>query len=253
MVGVNMETNRENSKELLLVVDDDQEIRDLLAAYLERHNFLVHKAANGEEMFALLPQHVYSLVVLDIMLPGEDGRALGRKLRSFSKVPLIFLTALGESQDKVTGLELGADDYIVKPFQPRELLARIRAVLRRSEPREESATVPQNASTIYSFNGWELHLTERHLRDPDSVIVNLSGAEFRLLRLFLEHPTEVLSRDFLQEAPSMGLIDRSPFDRSLDVQICRLRSKLKDNGREARLIKTVRGDGYVFSADVTTY
>lgn len=248
-----METIKENSKESILVVDDDQEIRDLLAAYLERHNFLVHKAGSGEEMFALLQQYTYSMVVLDIMLPGEDGRVLGRKLRSFSQVPLIFLTALGESQDKVTGLELGADDYIVKPFQPRELLARIRAVLRRAEPREDNGTIPQTTPSVYAFNGWELHLTERHLRAPDSVIVNLSGAEFRLLRLFLEHPAEVLSRDFLQEAPSMGLIDRSPFDRSLDVQICRLRSKLKDNGREARLIKTVRGDGYVFSADVNAH
>ncbi len=248
-----MDTNKENVKELLMVVDDDQEIRDLLAAYLERHGFLVHKAGSGEEMFTLLGQNVYALIVLDIMLPGEDGRALCKKLRGFSQVPLIFLTALGESQDKVTGLELGADDYIVKPFQPRELLARIRAVLRRVEPVEKSIPVPQGTASVYVFNGWELHLTERHLRDPAGVIVNLSGAEFRLLRLFLEHPTEVLSRDFLQEGPSMGLIDRSPFDRSLDVQICRLRGKLKDNGREARLIKTVRGDGYVFSADVTTH
>ena len=154
----------------------------------------------------------------------------------------------------MVGLELGGDDYVVKPFQPRELLARIRAVLRRTQPGaatgETKAISAPSQVRMYRFNGWTLNLTARHLVDPTGMVVNLSGAEFRLLTLFLEHPQEVLSRDFLQEQAQGRDADRNPFDRSLDVQVCRLRARLRDNGREARLIKTVRGDGYVFTSDV---
>ena len=150
------------------------------------------------------------------------------------------------------GLEIGADDYVVKPFEPRELLARIRAVLRRSGNNTSSrADKAENQCRAYRFNGWTLDLIARHLRDPEGMVVNLSGAEFRLLQLLLEHPRQVLSREILQEQGQGREAERSPFDRSLDVQICRLRARLRDKGREGGLIKTVRGDGYVFAADVS--
>lgn len=240
----------------LLVVDDDSDIRDLLADYLRRHGFTVESAADGAEMRQKLALASFDLLVLDIMMPGEDGLSLCRELRAKSRdanepdTPVIFLTALGEATDRVVGLELGADDYVVKPFEPRELLARIRAVLRRSG--SSSPARPEAQCRTYNFNGWKLDLTARHLLDPEGMVVNLSGAEFRLLRLLLEHPRQVLSREVLQEQGQGREAERSPFDRSLDVQICRLRARLRDKGREGGLIKTVRGDGYVFAADVVS-
>ncbi len=240
----------------LLVVDDDADIRDLMADYLRQHGYRVRTAADGESMFACFEEETPDLVVLDIMMPGEDGLSLCRRLRfgeAGNSVPVIFLTALGDTTDRVVGLELGADDYVVKPFQPCELLARIRAVLRRTGRGNESGDIrPKKA---YHFSGWTLDLSARHLVTPDSVLVNLSGAEFRLLSLFLEHPQKVLSRDFLQNELQGQELERSPFDRSLDVQICRLRARLRDKGRNGvrgeQLIKTVRGDGYVFASAVT--
>jgi two-component system OmpR family response regulator len=237
-----------------LVVDDDPDIRDLLAGYLRRHGFRVSAAADGEGMMALLERSAFDLVVLDIMMPGEDGMELCRRLRSGTGdralTPVIFLTALGETMNRVAGLDLGADDYMSKPFQPRELLARIRAVLRRAGIAETARETGTPEGRAYLFDGWTLDRNARHLLDPDGVVVNLSGAEFRLLCLFLQHPHKVLSRDFLQEQAQGREVDRSPFDRSLDVQVCRLRARLRDNGREAHLIKTVRGDGYVFACSV---
>ncbi len=252
----------------ILVVDDDPDIRELLADYLQQHGYRVSRAADGAAMFAELERlatarEAVDLVVLDIMMPGEDGLSLCRRLRATSRLPVIFLTALGELPDRVAGLELGADDYLVKPFQPRELLARIRAVLRRaSGPGPEEETGEENGQTrqagaetqCYIFQGWTLDVKARHLCDEHGLIVNLSGAEFRLLRFFLEHPQEVLSRDQLQEVAQgqeAGKVDRSPFDRSIDVQVCRLRARLRDSERESRLIKTVRGDGYVLTAQVS--
>ena len=244
----------EGESATLLVVDDDPGIRDLLADYLRRHGFRVESAADGESMFTKLAAQSFDLVVLDIMMPGEDGLSLCRRLRNtqdrHATLPVIFLTALSEAADRVVGLELGGDDYVVKPFEPRELLARIRAVLRRTGQTGTISTM-RTPERAYRFDGWTLDLTARHLLDPEGVVVNLSGAEFRLLNLFLEHPREVLSRDFLQEQAQGREVDRNPFDRSLDVQVCRLRARLRDNGREARLIKTVRGDGYVFTSSVT--
>lgn len=248
-----------NEGAALLVVDDDPDIRDLLADYLRQHGFQVETASDGEAMFAALAARAFDLAVLDIMMPGQDGLELCRRLRggpeARAALPVIFLTALGEATDRVVGLELGGDDYVVKPFQPRELLARIRAVLRRARSGSAVGKVRSQASPLQvrtrRFNGWTLDLTARHLLDPSGVVVNLSGAEFRLLTLFLEHPQEVLSRDFLQDQTQGRDADRHPFDRGLDVQVCRLRARLRDNGREARLIKTVRGDGYVFTSDVS--
>lgn len=243
----------------LLLVDDDPDIRDLLADYLRQYGFHVETAADGEAMFAALASRSWDLIVLDIMMPGQDGLELCRRLRSgpapHASVPVIFLTALGEATDRVVGLELGGDDYVPKPFEPRELLARIRAILRRARAKNSAAESGAPAGPLrtraFRFNGWTLDLTARHLVDSSGMVVNLSGAEFRLLKLFVEHPQEVLSRDFLQEQAQGRDMDRSPFDRSLDVQVCRLRARLRDNGREARVIKTVRGDGYVFTSHVS--
>ena len=246
----------------LLVVDDDQDIRDLMADYLRQHGFQVRSADGGDAMFACIEEEKPDLIVLDIMMPGEDGLSLCRRLRSMdSSTPVIFLTALGDTADRVVGLELGADDYVVKPFQPRELLARIRAVLRRSgrvadAPAESGATSSGRPEKAYHFSGWTLDLSARHLIAPGGMVVNLSGAEYRLLTIFLEHPQKVLSRDFIQDELQGQETDRSPFDRSLDVQVCRLRARLRDTGdgdkgRENKLIKTVRGDGYVFTSTIT--
>ena len=246
----------------LLVVDDDQDIRDLMADYLRQHGFAVRAADGGDAMFACIEEEKPDLIVLDIMMPGEDGLSLCRRLRSMdSSTPVIFLTALGDTADRVVGLELGADDYVVKPFQPRELLARIRAVLRRSgrvadAPAESGSTPSGRPEKAYHFSGWTLDLSARHLIAPGGMVVNLSGAEYRLLTIFLEHPQKVLSRDFIQDELQGQETDRSPFDRSLDVQVCRLRARLRDTGdgdkgRENKLIKTVRGDGYVFTSTIT--
>jgi two-component system OmpR family response regulator len=243
----------------LLVVDDDQDIRTLMADYLRQHGFEVRSADGGAAMFAAIEEEKPDLIVLDIMMPGEDGLSLCRRLRAqegVSSIPVIFLTALGDTADRVAGLELGADDYVVKPFQPRELLARIRAVLRRSGGITEVAGETSRAEKAYHFSGWTLDLSARHLIAPGGMVVNLSGAEFRLLSIFLEHPQKVLSRDFIQDELQGQETDRSPFDRSLDVQVCRLRARLRDTsdgdkGRENKLIKTVRGDGYVFTSPIT--
>jgi two-component system OmpR family response regulator len=251
-----MAKNEQSSQPVrLLVVDDDEDIRVLMAEYLRQHGYAVSLAGDGAAMFEQIAEGIPDLIVLDIMMPGEDGLSLCRRLRAtegLAAVPVIFLTALGETADRVAGLELGADDYVVKPFQPRELLARIRAVLRRSgrvaeDPREEGGA---RAEKAYHFSGWTLDVVARHLIAPDGMVVNLSGAEYRLLEIFLEHPQKVLSRDYIQDMLQGQEIDRNPFDRSLDVQVCRLRARLRDNGRESRLIKTVRGDGYVLTAPV---
>ena len=219
----------------IFVVDDDPDIRELLSDYLRRHGFATSSAGDAREFFRLLPGTPCDLVVLDIMLPGADGYETFRRLRAFSAVPVIFLTALGDITNRVVGLELGADDYLAKPFEPRELLARIRTVLRRAGAPGGSGT---STARALRFAGWLL----------DRAVVHLSGAELRLLRVFLEHPQQVLSRDELLER-TQGR-DATAFDRSIDVQVSRLRVRLRDNGREARIIKTVRGDGYVLAADV---
>lgn len=232
----------------ICIVDDDAEIRELLSHCLRRHGFGVTTAADAAAFFNLLADTPCDLAVLDIMLPGADGYEIFRRLRSISPLPVIFLTALGETTDRIVGLELGADDYLTKPFEPRELLARIRTVLRRSKsasPRPES---PAPGGPV-RFAGWTLDRTARLLIAPDGLLVHLSGAEFRLLQVFLEHPRQVLSRDDLLER-TQGR-SATAFDRSIDVQISRLRLRLRDNGREARIIKTVRGDGYVLAADVS--
>ena len=225
--------------ELILLVDDDPEIRQLIGDFLAGHGFRVAEAGGGSEMDRAIAAERPALVVLDLMLPGEDGLAICRRLAASAKIPVIMLSALGEDTDRIVGLELGADDYLPKPCNPRELLARVRAVLRR---REEPA--PAGTGHVWTFGGWQLDLRRRDLRSPDGVMVALSTGEFRLLAAFLERPQRVLSRDQLLEA-ARGR-DSESFDRAIDVQISRLRKKL-GAADGAELIVTVRSEGYLFS------
>ncbi|MGH8736793.1 MAG: response regulator [Burkholderiales bacterium] len=229
-----------------LVVDDDAEIRTLLAEYLARQGFRVSLARDGREMRQMLDQNRPDIVVLDIMLPGEDGLALCRDLRARSNLPVIMLTARGEELDRIIGIEMGADDYLAKPFSPRELLARMKSILRRS--RALPASRAEGQSQRLRFAGWTLDSAARHLIAPDGVVVALSGTEFRLLTVFVEHPNRVLDRNQLMDL-TLGR-EATPLDRSIDVQVSRLRQRLQDDAREPRIIKTVRNGGYVLAASV---
>jgi two-component system OmpR family response regulator len=230
--------------EHILIVDDDAEIRALLRDYLERNGLRATAAADGRGMRAALATGRFDLVVLDLMLPGEDGLTLCRELRAHSRLPVIMLTARGEETDRVVGLEMGADDYVPKPFSPRELLARIKAVLRRTQALPPLPDRPE--ARQLRFAGWTLDLARRQLVSPAGVVVPLSGGEYRLLRIFLDHPNRVLSRDQLLEL-ARGR-EALPFDRSIDVQVGRLRRRLADEA--AALIQTVRGEGYVLASEV---
>jgi len=229
----------------ILVVDDDREIRRLLCDYLEKNSFRTTAVADGKAMRRALEAHV-DLIVLDLMLPGEDGLSLCREVRSRSQVPIIMLTALGEEVDRIVGMEVGADDYLGKPFNPRELLVRIRAVLRRAShaPRDP---LPKEVRA-YRFAGWRLDITTRTLTHENGTAAPLTGAEFRLLSILLAHPHRVLSRMQLMEL--MRGRDIDPFDRSIDVRISRLRQALGDGGRSPQIIKTIYGEGYLIGVEV---
>ena len=231
----------------ILVVDDDSEIRDLLSRFLVLQGFRVSGARDGREMRKAIEDRRIDLVVLDLMLPGEHGLTLCRNIRAVSTVPIIMLTAMVDETDRIIGLEMGADDYLAKPFHPRELLARIRAVLRRADLNRAFRPLSE-VSTRVRFAGWTLVIPQRHLESPEGVIVNLSGAEFDLLSTFAERPGRILTREQLLEVAR----GRSPrlFDRSIDVQVSRLRRKIERDPRMPTLIKTVRGGGYVFTPDV---
>jgi two-component system OmpR family response regulator len=231
----------------ILVVDDDREIRTLLADYLDANNCKTVTAGDGAVMRNILATTRVDLVVLDLTLPGEDGLTLCRNLRAQSSLPVIMLTARGTALDRILGLEMGADDYLPKPFEPRELLARIRSVLRRTQALPPNLDPPE--ADRLRFLGWVLDLTARHLVNPQGIVVALSGAEFRLLKVFLEHPNRVLNRDQLLNL-TQGR-DADPFDRSIDLMISRLRQKLGEDARSPQIVKTVRNEGYVLSASVT--
>lgn len=231
----------------LLVVDDDPGIRELTAGFLSAHGYLVAMAANGAEMRAALARERYDLVVLDVMMPGEDGLAILRSLDRATAPAIIIMSVIGEEVDRIVGLEMGADDYVAKPANPRELLARIRSVLRRKSAAVEGvATAPQRS--YLRFAGWRLDPVGRQLFDPDDVVINLSDGEFRLLLALVEHPRRVLSRDQLLDL-SRGM-NAEHFDRAIDVQISRLRRKLTRAGDSDDLIRTVRNEGYMFTNDV---
>ena len=232
----------------VLIVDDDREIRGLLAQYLEKHDFRTTAVADGREMRRILDRSHIDLLVLDLMLPGEDGLSLCRELRSRSQLPIIMLTARGEDVDRIVGLELGADDYVAKPFNPRELLGRIKAVLRRSAhaPRDPS---PESVRA-FSFGGWRLDTVSRTLTNEEGREVALSGAEYRLLAVLLGSGNRVLTRAQLTEL--LRGRDADPFDRSIDVRVSRLRQILGDDARAPQIIKTVYGEGYVIGVSVVT-
>ncbi len=236
-----------NTKDHVLVVDDDAEIRELLKTYLKKHGLQATTATDGKDMWRVLETTSIDIIVLDIMMPGEDGLSLCRKLSADKKIPVIMLTALGEETDRIIGLEIGADDYLAKPFNPRELLARINSVLRRSRAYPEGNEKPADAEKLY-FSTWTLDTVARHLISDDKVVVPLSGGEYRLLQIFLDRPNRILSRDQLLEFLSGK--QATPYDRSIDVQVGRLRKRLNDDSREPKLIKTVRSAGYVFTEKV---
>lgn len=233
----------------LLIVDDDREIRELLGTYLRKNGFRVSLAANGRQMRSELELAQVDLIVLDLMLPGEDGLSLCRDLRAgrHKAIPILMLTARNEETDRVVGLEMGADDYLTKPFAARELVARVRAILRRTRMLPPNMRVTEGV-TMLGFGDWRLDTTARHLLAADGAMVSLSGAEYRLLRVFLDHPQRVLNRDQLLNL-TQGR-NAELFDRSIDLLVSRLRQRLSDDVREPRYIKTVRNEGYVFCAEV---
>ena len=230
----------ETTSASVLVVDDDPGMRSLLEAYLGDSGFSVETAMDGVAMWQALERGMPDAIVLDLMMPGEDGLTLARRLRSESNVPILMLSARGEEIDRVVGLEMGADDYLAKPFSPRELLARLRALLRRSQaPRE-----PEPAAAHSGFGPYQLDV-DSHRLTRDGAEVKLSSAEFDLLRIFVEHPLRVMSRDTLIDM--LKGYERDPFDRSVDTRVTRLRRKIEPSPGEPVYIRTVRGEGYLFN------
>jgi two-component system OmpR family response regulator len=237
-----------------LIVDDDAEICALVRQFLEPHGFRVTAASDGQSMRALLGKEPVDLIILDLMLPGDNGLMLCRELRAASRVPIIFLTAVNSEADRVVGLELGADDYLSKPFSTRELLARVRAVLRRVGPATLEAAFAGDANEVapagrcLRFSGWTLDTGRRQLVSPDGVLVDLSGGDYELLLAFLRRPHIVLTRDQLLDITRGRAA--GPFDRAIDVQVGRLRRKIEADPKNPTLIKTVRGGGYVLASAV---
>jgi DNA-binding response OmpR family regulator len=233
----------------VLVVDDDATVRDLVAEYLGDHDMRVSALASGHELFATLEREAIDLILLDLRLPGEDGMQLARAVRERATVPIVLLTGRTEEADRVMGLELGADDYVTKPFSPRELLARVRAVLRRYQVQ---ATLPERDNTrrAFRFAGWELNLRTRRLLSPDGSAVELSNGEFSLLSALCRAPQRVLSRD--QLLSMSRLHEAEVYDRTIDVQVRRLRLKLERDPAHPNLLLTERGAGYRFDCEVET-
>jgi two-component system OmpR family response regulator len=231
----------------VLIVDDDKELRALLSTFLARNGFRVTGAENGTAMMRTLDTARIDLIILDIMMPGEDGLSLCRRLRASGTIPIIMLTAVGNEVDRVVGLEMGADDYLPKPFSTRELLARIRAVLRRSALPQPGS--PAGSGRTFEFAGWRLDVTHRQLRSPENALVDLRAAEFDLLLALVERPQHVLTRDQLLDLARGRAAEA--FDRSIDVHISRLRHRIEVDPKEPEFIKTVRSGGYVFAAPVT--
>jgi DNA-binding response OmpR family regulator len=244
--GSSMSTASESPKPHILIVDDDSEIRDLLSRFLSKHDFRVTTAKDGREMRQALSDWSFDLLVLDLMMPGEDGLTLCRQVRGESSIPIIMLTAMGEEVDRIIGLEVGADDYMAKPFNPRELAARIKAVLRRSGNGAQVEAADDRPAKV-AFAEFVLDSATRTLHREGSDIA-LTAGEYDLLVAFVDHPRRVLNRDqLLDMARGRAAI---PFDRSIDVQVGRLRRKIETDPKNPSLIKTVRGGGYMFTAEV---
>jgi two-component system, OmpR family, response regulator len=233
----------------ILIVDDDREIRELVSSYLKKNGLRVTVVADGRHMRSFLETDSVDLIVLDVMMPGDDGLVLCRELRAgkHKATPILMLTARSDETDRIIGLEMGADDYLAKPFSARELLARVNAVLRRTRMLPPNFQISE-AGQLLKFGDWQLDTSGRHLLDEQGTIVALSGAEYRLLRVFVDHPQRVLNRDQLLNL-TQGR-DADLFDRSIDLLVSRLRQRLQDDAREPTYIKTVRSEGYVFSMPV---
>jgi two-component system OmpR family response regulator len=231
----------------ILIVDDDRDIRDLLSEYLTKQGYRTSVAADGRAMRSMMSRVAPDLIILDLMLPGEDGLLLCREIRAQSDIPILMLTARGDEVDRIVGLEMGADDYLAKPFSPRELVARIKSILRRS--RALPSNLKPDQAKVFHFAGWTLDISTRNLLSPDGVSIALSGTDFKLLRIFLDHPHRVLNRDQLIDLTQSR--DAGPFDRSIDLQVSRLRRRLNDSPKDPAIIKTARGEGYVLAAEVT--
>lgn len=229
------------NKATILVVDDDSGLCDLLSQYLDKQGYTVDTVEDGKEMDIYLENSSPDLIILDLMLPGEDGLSIAKRLNSYGKIPLIMLSACGEEVDRIIGLEVGADDYLAKPFSPRELLARIRSVLRRYTRSKSSE--PQSEQQVFNFGPYQLDTKSQSLKQGTENISITSG-EFSLLKIFLENPNRVLSRDTLLE--KLKGYDCSPFDRSIDVRIMRLRQKIEADSASPQFIQTVWGEGYRF-------
>lgn len=228
----------------ILIVEDDAEIAQLLTDLLVREGFRITHTTSGKTVAQIIALDAPDLVLLDVLLPGEDGFSIARRIRAQRPLPIIMLTAMGEEEDRVSGLEIGADDYVTKPFSSRELLARVRAVLRRSDPHGGAAAI----ATSFAFAGWRLDLRRRELADPASVLVELTSTEFEILRTFCEHAGAVLGRDLIAKLAQGRRVE--PYDRSVDTLISRLRAKIEPDVASPALIKTVRHGGYVFTPDV---
>jgi len=232
----------------VLIVDDDEEIRELLATYLAGFSIRAQGVGDGKAMRSAMAGTRFDVIILDLMLPDEDGLSLCRQLRRTMDIPIIILTARGESADRVVGLELGADDYVMKPFDPRELVARIHTILRRTRDGKKRDVADVDGDNQWRFDGWTINRVSRQLVTPQGMVVPLSNAEFRLLLVFIERPHRVLSRDQLMDAARGH--SAGAFDRSIDLLVSRLRQKLEDDSREPKFLKTVRGEGYLFDAKV---
>jgi two-component system OmpR family response regulator len=230
----------------ILVVEDDREIANLVARYLRANDCRVSPATNGRDMDLHLAEGRFDLIVLDLMLPGEDGLAICRRLRRANRIPIIMLTAKGDPLDRIIGLEMGADDYLAKPFDPRELLARIRAVLRRVRDAAEGAA--DRTARRYAFAGFGIDVVARRLTDPGGAELALTGAEFDLLLALVERPGRVLSRDRLLDLTQGRAA--GPFERSVDILVSRIRRKMERDPHHPEIIRTVRSGGYMFAADV---
>jgi two-component system OmpR family response regulator len=227
----------------VLIVDDDPQIRELICACLTGFGMASDVAANGASMHRLLRATVYDIIVLDLMLPGEDGLVLCREIRTTSDIPIIILSARSQSTERIVGIELGADDYMVKPFEPRELVVRVQAIVRRTRGGDA-----RRLSSEIQFSDWRLNVAARHLIAPDGTVVTLSSAEFRLLSILLDAPGRVLSRDYLLDA--LRGRGANSVDRSIDVQMSRLRTKLREDVKDPQLIRTIRGEGYLLNAQI---
>jgi len=235
---------------LVAIVEDDAEIRDLAASLFIREGFTVEACENAARLDALLQKARPALIVMDVMMPGEDGLSVCRRLAASEGPPVILVTAKGDDIDRIIGLEVGADDYLPKPFNPRELVARARSVLRRARPAASAASDgPAPGEEVYAFEGWRLEAASRAFTNPDGEAVELSAGEYDLLMAFLKHPQRVLSRDFLMDWTKGR--EATAFDRSVDVMLSRLRRKLGDDSAAPRFIRTIRNGGYLFAASVS--